>query len=144
MSMTVLRTRRRQKLYEKYLANPPVGCEFCRVNEGDPQFVTATKSFKVIHNRFPYTFWDDQQVADHLLIVPKEHTDSLASFTPEQAVEYLALIGDYEKNGYHVYARAVKSASRTITHQHTHLIKGVGKTQRFVLQITNPHVLITR
>lgn len=143
--MTVVRTRRTEKVYKEYLANlTGDDCAFCPILEGHPQYVTATKSFKIIHNRFPYSFWDGQDVTDHLLVVPKTHTDSLASFTPEQAVEYLALISDYEKNGYHVYARAIKSVSRTIVHQHTHLIKGDGDAKHFALQVAKPHILITK
>jgi diadenosine tetraphosphate (Ap4A) HIT family hydrolase len=142
--MTVLRTRRNQRKYNAYMAHRPKGCDFCQIQEGHAQFLKETESFKIIHNRFPYAYWDDQTVADHLMVVPKEHTGSLTSFTPDQAVEYLALISDYENNGYHVYARAVKSVSRTITHQHTHLIKGKGKPKWFVVQMSKPYILIAR
>lgn len=142
--MAVLRKRRNQKPYDKYLAHPPKTCDFCQINEGHPQFVRATESFKIISNRFPYDYWDDQTVAEHFMIVPKAHVGSIASFTPEQAVEYVTLIGDYESRGYHVYARGVQSVSRTISHQHTHLIKGVGKPKWLVLQISKPSILIAR
>ena len=140
--MTVARTRRGEKVYQKHMAVERPGCEFCQIREGDPQFVKAIKSFKVIHNLFPYAFWDDQRVTDHLLVVPKEHVESLASFDPGQAAEYLALISDYEANGYHVYARALKSISRSVAHQHTHLIKGEGKKLKVVLQVAKPHLLL--
>ena len=142
--MTVVRSRHSEKLYKAYMAKHGKGCDFCDIIEGHPQFVTETTSFKIIKNRFPYAFWDDQEVGDHLMVVPKEHTESLASFTPKQATEYLKLISNYELHGYHVYARAVKSVSRSIVHQHTHLIKGVGSPKKFVLQVAKPHVLITR
>lgn len=144
--MTVVRSRRNEKLYKAYQAKRRnrKSCDFCAISEGDPQFVTETRSFKVIKNKFPYSFWDDQTVGEHLMVVPKEHTESLASFTPMQSAEFLRLISDYELRGYHVYARAVKSISRSVAHQHTHLIKGVGEPKKFVLQVDKPHILITR
>jgi diadenosine tetraphosphate (Ap4A) HIT family hydrolase len=142
--MAVYRTWHNEKLYKEYQAHSTGVCDFCVIKEGNPQFVIATESFNVIHNRFPYAFWDDQDVVDHLLVVPKEHVDSLAAFTPGQAAEYLALVSDYENNGYHVYARGAKSQSRSIVHQHTHLIKGAGRSKRLVLQSTRPYILYTK
>ena len=140
--MTTVRSRSIEKQYQKYLKHRIASCDFCQIKEGDEHFITATQSFKIIRNLFPYSFWDDQAVGDHLLIVPKEHIESLSSFSPKEATEYLKLISDYEMNGYHVYARAVKSISRSIPHQHTHLIKCVGKGKSFVLQLTKPHITI--
>lgn len=142
--MSVLRTKKDEKRYQAYLQTKGPGCDFCTLAEGNPQFISATTSFKVIHNRFPYAIWDGQSVADHLLIVPKEHLTSMRAFTPKQAVEYLDLVSSYEENGYHVYARAVDSVARTLPHQHTHLIKGIGTMKHVILQITKPHILIMR
>jgi diadenosine tetraphosphate (Ap4A) HIT family hydrolase len=142
--MSSYRTKHGEKLYQQYLSENPDGCDFCRISEGDAQFVTATRSFKVIHNRFPYAEWDGQKVTDHLMVVPKAHIDSLVHFTPQQASEYLTLIGTYEANGYHVYARAVKSAVRSIAHQHTHLIQGASKPRWFMLYLNKPYILIAR
>ncbi len=143
--MTVVRSRHNEKLYKTYSAKRcGKGCDFCSIAKGDPQFVAETMSFKVIRNKFPYVFWDDQAVEEHLMVVPKQHAESLASFTLEQAVEYLKLISDHEMNGYHAYVRAVKSISRSIFHQHTHLIKGMGKPKKIVLQVEKPHILFMR
>lgn len=43
-------------------------------------------------------------------------------FTDEEAKEILHIMTEYEKRGFSVYARAPKDTTRSVTHQHTHLI----------------------
>ena len=71
------------------------------------------------------------------MVVPKIHTDSLNDFKPQQAAEYLKILGEYEKKGYNVYARAPNSKIKTITHQHTHLISAKGK-KKFIFYTNKP------
>ena len=81
--MSVPRSRREAKRYDKYLAKLAPGvCEFCTIGKGNEQFVSETNSFKLIHNLFPYSIWDGQRVVDHLLVVPKQHIDTLQDLTP--------------------------------------------------------------
>lgn len=107
---------------------------------GHPQFVVQTKHFKVVRNLYPYSLWDDHSVADHLMIVPKEHVGSLSGLGAETAQEFLNLVAVYEKEGYNVYARAPQSKMRTILHQHTHLIKITDKKRNFIFFIQRPHI----
>lgn len=113
-------------------------CEFCEITNDSNQFVTETESFRVIRNIFPYSYWDHQRVADHLMIIPKAHTDTLSHFTPEQASEFVKLVGRYENQGYNVYARAPKSKIKSVIHQHTHLIKPKGRLVKVMLFIKKP------
>jgi diadenosine tetraphosphate (Ap4A) HIT family hydrolase len=119
-------------------------CSFCDINKGHNQFVEATKFFKIIRNRFPYTFWDGQGVADHLMVVPQRHIDSLATLSDEEKIEYVTILQRYEEQSYNVYARAPQSVMKSIVHQHTHLIKTNGTVNKFVLTLRKPLIRIIR
>lgn len=142
--MTAPRSRKETKQYAEHRREVHMrGCIFCALEPGDEQFLTETNSFKLIRNIFPYSIWDSQRVADHLLVVPKQHTDTLSDLTPLQAQEFVQLISGYEKQGYNVYARAPGTATKTVTHQHTHLIKPRGKQLRFLVYALRPHFRIS-
>jgi diadenosine tetraphosphate (Ap4A) HIT family hydrolase len=124
--MTAPRNRKQVKAYDyhlKHVEPADKGCVFCAIGSKSPQFVSQTKSFKVIHNLFPYSLWDSQPVMDHLLLVPKLHTDTLSGLSPAAAQEFVELMSSYESSGYSVYARTPQSVIKTVVHQHTHLIR---------------------
>lgn len=123
---------------------PQAGCVFCAITPKSVQFVSETKSFVVIKNIYPYSHWDGQGVLDHLLLVPKEHTDTLSVLTAPQAVEYVDIVSSYESNGYDVHARGPSSNQKSIFHQHTHLIKLDRKHRKFMLFVRKPYIRITR
>lgn len=117
--------------YKSHLSKKPEGhCEFCAYRAGDADVILETKSFKIIRNIFPYNTWDLQDVSDHLMIVPKKHTETLNDLTAQEAVEYVDLLGSYESRGYNVYARAPASGMKSVIHQHTHLLRTTGKIKR--------------
>ena len=141
------RTRTQHYKYLRYLADrrkgdkhPAKNCALCEIKPGDHQYVSRTKHFKIVRNLFPYAIWDQQHVTDHMMIVPATHTDSLASLSDTARLEFVRLISEYESTGYHLYARATKSESRTIPHQHTHLIKCEGRTTKFAFYLLKPYV----
>lgn len=145
------RTRTHHYKYERYLANrkgqnkhPVNNCIFCDETEIDGQVVTETKYFKIIRNKFPYNIWDQQRVADHLMLVPHEHTDTIASLSEAARLEFVQQISAYEENGYHVYARATKSETKSISHQHTHLIKCTGRPTKLAFYILRPYINFQR
>ena len=119
------------------------GCVFCNLDEKNEQFVSETKYFKIVRNIFGYSLWDSQRVADHLMIVPKKHTDSLNDLPKEAAVEFVGLLGQYEAKHYNVYARASSSVMKTVVHQHTHLIKPSGKPRKLVFLWRKPYIRFT-
>jgi diadenosine tetraphosphate (Ap4A) HIT family hydrolase len=78
------------------------------------------------------------------MVIPKKHTDTLADLSEREALEYVKLISSYEANGYNVYARAPSSKTKSIVHQHTHLIKPDEKSIKFLMYIKTPHVRIVK
>ncbi|HVS58744.1 MAG TPA: hypothetical protein VHD60_03320 [Candidatus Saccharimonadales bacterium] len=141
--MTAPRSRKETKRYNKHQARIDKSqCSFCQLAEGGEPIVMETNAFLVVRNLFPYSIWDGQRVADHLLVVPRLHTDTLSALAPAQAQEFVAIISEYEKQGYNVYARAPGSHMKSITHQHTHLIKTAGLPKKVVFLLRRPYVRI--
>ena len=133
-------TRKERQAYNKLrrFDNARDDCTFCIMTTDNPQFVREGEHFRVIRNRTPYSFWDGQGVVDHLMIVPKQHTDRLGKLSPEAAVEYMSIIEEHESKGYNVYARAPGSSAKSVVHQHTHLIKTDGKGHRLLVHVRWP------
>lgn len=140
--MTATRSRKQVKDYRKHRKNAkkPDGCTFCLIDSQSSQYISETKHFKVIRNIFGYSLWDSQKVADHLMVVPKKHTDSLSKLPKEAAVEFVDIISTYEDKRYNIYARAPASVMKTVVHQHTHLIKPLGKPRRFIFFLRKPYI----
>lgn len=137
------RSRNQQLAYDRHRKTEDKDvCAFCNISGSSNQLVEATKHFQVITNLFPYSVWDSQDVADHLMVTPKAHTDSLADMTAGQKVEYVDLIEKYESQGYNIYSRAPGSVIKSILHQHTHLIKTEGNPKKFVLLLDKPYIRV--
>lgn len=137
--MTAQRSTKEEKRYSKHRkTNVSNACPFCDVNEDEPRYVEETKHLKVIRNTHPYSIWDGQGVTDHLMIIPKRHTDRLGELSAEGATEYIKLVDKYESMGYNLYARAPASTIKSVTHQHTHLIKPDHINRRFVFLLRKP------
>jgi ATP adenylyltransferase len=137
---TMVRTRRDLKRYHHHATRVSSGCDFCKFKPEDAQVVQTYTHFWLVYNRFPYSVWDSLGVDEHLMIIPKRHVDAIGHFTPEEAKEYLELLGKYEATGYSIYARATQSKSRSITHQHTHLIKLDSKIKRVMFHVHRPYI----
>lgn len=123
---------------------PDAACTFCQINRGHEEFVEEGKYFKVLITLFRYSYWDEQEVEDHMMLVPKMHTESISKLPVAAATEFLEFVGKYEAKGYTIHARAPKSATKSVPHQHTHLIKTKGKRKKFVLYSRKPFLLIMR
>lgn len=137
--MTATRSTKEERLYRQHRKDYiDSECPFCLIKKLDAQYVEETKNLKVIRNHFPYSIWDGQGVVDHLMIVPKRHTDKLGSLSLEAAGEYISLVDKYELDGYNVYARAPGSNVKSIVHHHTHLIRLDGETRRFIFLLRKP------
>lgn len=147
--MTASRSTKEQHDYRKLLAadrgSKDKTCDFCAMNEGHPQFVRQTKHFKVIRNRTPYSLWDEQQVLDHLMVVPIQHTAKVGDLGGEAAGEFVELLGEYDAAGYCMFARALNASVRSMVHQHTHLMKLNGKKRTVLFMLCKPwYVRISR
>lgn len=141
--MTAVRSRHAIRRYHR--AHPPTAapkksCVFCAIDASSREIVARTKHFRVIHNIFPYSLWDSQEVTDHLMIVPIMHTDRLAGLPSAAAKEFVDLLSQYELDGYNVWARAAGSTMKSVEHQHTHLIKLSGKHIRGLFFIRKPYL----
>lgn len=137
--MTAQRSTKEEHLYSrKRTQELGGGCVFCAIAKGHPQYVSETKHLKVIRNQTPYSLWDGQGVLDHLMIVPKQHTNKLGDLSGDAAKEFFALVEQYEEQNYNLYARSVHSTVRSIPHQHTHLIKLDGKQRKFLMMVRKP------
>lgn len=116
------RSRAERKFYYHYLATSDKDvCVFC--DPPDDQVIEQGKHFRVIRNIFPYSFWDYHRVTDHLMIVPRQHVESIEKLSDDAKIEFANLVGAYEGKGYNIYGRPAGSAVKTVPHQHTHCIK---------------------
>lgn len=142
----VSRTRSSQRRYvvHKKASKPAASCEFCAFTSKSPQFVKKEKQFKLIKNIFYYDLWDGCKVKEHLMLVPTRHVQSLGELTREEKATYGGLVAKYEASGYSLYSRAPDNITKSVPHQHTHLIKLEPRRQKFLLYLRKPHLLIFR
>jgi len=96
----------------------------------------------IIKNRVSYDLFEGRRVLNHLMVVPKRHVTTIAEFTDDEKIDQMTIIGNYEKKGYNIYARAEGSSSRSVLHQHTHLIKMRDKPAKLIIFTAAPHLLI--
>lgn len=103
-------------------------CIFCNIIKGD------IPSSKVYENEKVYAFNDISPVAPvHVLIIPKEHIESINDLTEENASlvtdvmlaakEIAAQLGISE-SGYRVVTNCGQAAGQTVNHIHFHLLGG--------------------
>lgn len=119
-------------------------CAFCAFQNSTEQVVSTHDNFWIVKNKYPYDLWDQCGVLDHLMVVPKRHTDTLAHLNTEEQLEYIMLVASYETQGYSVYSRAPGNAIKSVFHLHTHLIKLDNKPKKLVVFSKRPSLLITK
>lgn len=125
--MKMYRSRKTTKAYHTKLNHPPrelqssEACVFCQLD--DRPVLSETSSMQVFPNKYPYEYWDNRGVIEHLLLVPKRHVESLSELTDAEKVDAMDLMAQYEAAGYSVYWRSKTNTARSVSHQHTHLIK---------------------
>lgn len=112
--------------------------------QGDPSqpIVAENDTMYIIENRATYDIFEGRRVLDHRMVIPKRHVETLADFTDQEKLDHMAIIGQYEKDGYNVYARGVGSVSRSVKHQHTHLIKLTNTQPKGIVFIKKPYFLM--
>lgn len=135
--------RKTTKQYKAYNAGDKVaeGCTFCR-EVGSDKTIFENETMFVIPNRVKYDMFEGRKVIDHLMVVPKRHRESLADFTDKEKLDQMTVAGEYEAQGYNVYARGRGSISRSVDHQHTHLIKLSDKKPSFIFFAEKPRILL--
>ncbi|MDO4712565.1 MAG: HIT domain-containing protein [Candidatus Saccharibacteria bacterium] len=121
------------------------GCAFCDlVKKGGDQVVKKTKHCLIVKNIFSYDIWDGCGVVEHLMVIPQQHTASLADLSHEERVDYMDQLAQFEAQNYSLYARSPGNITKSVTHQHMHLIKIDNKRKKFLFYLRKPHVLFSK
>lgn len=138
----MLHYRKTKLTYNRHRTNDQTltVCAFCDI--ANEHIVAENDTMFVIPNRVSYDMFEGRRVVDHVMVIPKLHRESTAEFTAAERSDVMLLIGEYESKGYNVYMRGVDSPSRSVKHQHTHLIKLRTKSSQFVLYAHKPYILI--
>ena len=119
-------------------------CSFCSDTTLADRVIKATSAMYVLPNRTYYDMFEGLRVQDHLMVIPRRHVETIRDFTKQEKLEMMELIGEYEAEGYSVYARGVGSINRSVKHQHTHLIKLRNVRPKFIFFLYKPYFLLDR
>ena len=117
-------------------------CTFCNELDKKTNIIEESKTMFIIPNRVSYDVFEGRKVTGHLLIIPKRHTEGFTDFTDEEALELVRMSAKYEADGYNVYARGMGNISRSVLHQHTHLIKTDTNRTKALFFIRKPYFMI--
>jgi len=136
----------KEKAYISYRkSHHASGCDFCQFETNQAgDIVMATKHFLIVKNMFQYDIWDGCPVTEHLLVSPRRHVVSLNDFTDEEKLAYIQLISEWESKGYSIYARSDLDKTKSVPHQHTHLIRLQGRPVKAMVYLHAPHMLLYR
>lgn len=113
------------KAYKKYRQknqNSPKNYNFYERAKNEKGVVEDLEFFIVTKNLFGYQIWDGFEVREHLLVIPKRFVEGINEFSKQEFDEFQKILAKYEAKGFSIYARAPKNKSKTVMHQHTHLI----------------------
>ena len=102
-------------------------CIFCKILAGE------IPSQKVYEDEYVYAFRDiNPQAAVHILVIPKEHIESVDKITPENSVIAARLFAAIPKiaaqegltNGYRLVSNCGPDACQSVQHLHVHILGG--------------------
>jgi len=117
-------------------------CAFCGDESLESRLIEKTETMIVIPNRVSYDIFEGRRVEHHFMVLPIRHAENIAEFTDQEKREMTDLLAKYELLGYNMYARGVGSISRSVKHQHTHLIKLTNALPHFSFYMRRPYLLI--
>ena len=134
--------RKTKITYSKHNAadKTQAGCNFCHPDTRE-RILYENDTMYVVANRVSYDMFEDRKVLDHLMVIPKEHHDTIHTFSDKEKCDAMDVMGMYESKGYSVYARGLGSTTRSVKHQHTHLIKLDDEVSKFVIYNRKPYIL---
>jgi len=135
------RSTRRHYDKNRVSDNTKGGCSFCLDKTIPARTVKETKTMTLVVIRTKYDVFEGRRVLDHLMVIPKRHSETLSDFTNAEKLELMTIIGEYEAKGYDVYARSITSVDRSVAHQHTHLIRLEEKPMKYFVHLKKPYVL---
>ncbi|MGK2896017.1 MAG: hypothetical protein ACSLEY_00230 [Candidatus Saccharimonadales bacterium] len=118
-------------------------CPFCQPEQRS-RAVRTTDTMYLMPNRTKYDLFEGIPVIEHLMIIPKKHREAIVEFTKQERAEFADIIAEYESQGYHFLGRGVGTVSRSVQHQHTHLIKLSDKPTQVLLHIKKIHLLLAK
>ena len=118
------------------------GCPFCNPKTL-AKSVRETEHLYVVPNLTQYDLWELHKVTDHLLVVPKKHSEKLIELSSAARAGVMEVLAEYEAKGYNIYGRATTNARRSVAHQHIHLIKTAGKQANGAVFLKKPYFLVT-
>jgi diadenosine tetraphosphate (Ap4A) HIT family hydrolase len=120
------RTEAEDLRYQKRRAQQ-VGCPFCQIGDQseDREILEENQAFWLIRADFPYAVFFGNEVVDHLLIVPKKHVEGIAGLTADERRVLIEMISRYEAKEYLFFGRSPNDSTKSVAHQHTHLIKTI-------------------
>lgn len=111
-------------------------CIFCRIIKGE------IPSNKVYEDEYVYAFKDIHPAAPvHVLVVPKQHIDSLEGLNEEnienvvhvhRGIQKVAEITGINKSGYRVIVNCGKGAGQTVFHLHYHVLGGMEVGEKII------------
>lgn len=139
------RTNKDQRLYNKLkIANKTTNtCSLCDLSKN--QIIYQNDDLTLVHNKFPYSYWENRKVIDQLMIVPKHHSKDLSGLSSKTKEQIFNVILEYESKGYDIYLRGVGSSSRSVAeHVHVHLIKTEQKIANINISIEKPYFLFVK
>lgn len=136
-------TRRTYDKLNKRDKRSTADCAFPLCGGDTSQPITKeNETMYLVRNRITYDIFEGRRVLDHKMVIPKRHIESITDFTNQEKIDHMDLLGEYEKQGYNVYARGTGSVTRSVKHQHTHLIKLSDKLPKGTLYIRKPYFLM--
>ncbi len=126
----IYRTDEMMVRYDEYYRQykPSENCAFC--DRKNRKLISNNKDEEYLYvaeNDFKFSFWDMQEVVDHLLIIPVRHISCMSKMNNQELDQYLHLIEKYSKLGYDIFIKSSLSEAKTMEHLHIHLIKTKGK-----------------
>jgi histidine triad (HIT) family protein len=111
-------------------------CIFCKIIKGE------IPSTRVYEDEHVYAFKDIHPAAPvHVLVVPKEHIDSLEALNEEnikavipvhKAIQKVAAITGVGEKGYRVIVNCGSGAGQTVMHLHYHVLGGVKMDEKIL------------
>ncbi len=116
-------------------------CPFCDETTV-AKAVAGNEHVYLVPNIVQYDLWELHDVTDHLLVIPRRHAKTLAELSKAERQAVIDVCAEYEAKGYGIYARGNGSVLRSVTHQHTHLIKTTNKMPRLTIYLRRPYWLI--
>lgn len=115
--MGILRTKKSQEKYSKFIANGFLGEECNLCSEKKAKSLKKFKHWRIINNRFPH---DRISKINHILI-PKRHT-LYEKLNKREKEEFEKIKLNYIEEKYDVLLEATKKRKSIPEHHHIHLI----------------------